>query len=156
MSIATIISNIMIKYSLLCSDCDAKFDGWFPNSKEYDKQKKKKQVQCPMCDSLRVDKALMAPNIKTKSKKSKLIKEREAITSSTMMPASQAQNIMRRIGKYVTKNFEDVGQNFYDEAKKSANGERDDKFYGTPTDKEVDSLLEDGIDLFHVPKVKDN
>jgi hypothetical protein len=146
----------MIKYSLLCDECNAKFDGWFPNSKEFDNQQKKKQVQCPMCDSYHVNKALMSPSIRKQSKKSKIEKAKEEITGNTMMPASQAKNIMRRIGKYVTKNFEDVGDNFYNEAKKSANGDRDDKFYGTPTENEVNELLDDGIDLFHVPKVKDN
>jgi hypothetical protein len=35
-------------------------------------------------------------------------------------------------------------------------GERDEKFYGTPSDKKLIKLLDEGIDLFHVPKVKDN
>ena len=40
----------MIKYALIC-ECDAEFEGWFPDSASYDKQKKAGQVTCPMCDS---------------------------------------------------------------------------------------------------------
>jgi hypothetical protein len=73
-----------------------------------------------------------------------------------MMMASQAKHVMRKIRDYVKKNFENVGDNFYDEAVKADEGERDDKFYGTPSESEIKELLEDGVDLFHVPEIKDN
>ena len=63
---------------------------------------------------------------------------------------------LRKISKYVEKNFENVGKKFYKEAKKANKGKRDEKFYGTPSDEEVNKMLDEGIDLFHVPKVKDN
>ena len=144
----------MIKYSLLCYECDSKFEGWFPGSKEYTQQKTKKLVQCPACDSHDVDKAVMSPNIGKKSNQKKDIKS--MTQTDTMMPASQAPALMNRLNKYITKNFENVGDKFYREAKKNIKGKRDDKFYGTPSKKQVDDLLKDGIDLFHVPKVKDN
>ena len=53
----------MIKYKLRCQ-CNHEFEGWFPSSKEYTRQKNKGMVQCPMCDSKEVDKAIMAPNVK--------------------------------------------------------------------------------------------
>ena len=53
----------MIKYKLKCR-CTAEFEGWFPSSKDYTKQKNKGMINCPMCDSTSVDKAMMAPNIK--------------------------------------------------------------------------------------------
>jgi hypothetical protein len=149
---AIIISNYMIKYTLICEN-NHEFEGWFPNSKEYGRQQKKQMICCPSCDSSAVTKAIMAPNVnKSKTK----VKNKPMPVQNQMMPASQAHNLFRRIGKYVKKNFEDVGENFYKEALKSDNGERDDKFYGTPSDKQVDDLLEKGIDLFHVPKSKDN
>ena len=70
--------------------------------------------------------------------------------------AGQAKSVLRRISKYVEKNFENVGKKFYKEVKKSQAGKRDEKFYGTPSDEEVNKLLDEGVDLFHVPKVKDN
>jgi len=150
---AIIISNYMIKYTLICEN-NHEFEGWFPNSKEYGRQQKKLMICCPSCDSSAVTKAIMAPNVKKSKTKSQ--KKSNYSQKDQMMPASQAHNLFKRITKYVKKNFEDVGENFYKEALKSDNGERDDKFYGTPSEDQVNDLLEKGIDLFHVPKSKDN
>ena len=146
----------MIKYRLIC-DTEHEFDGWFPNSREFTKQKKAGQIICPICDSKNVDKALMAPGISKSTNARKLARIREeALDSNQFMPASQAGNVLKRIGRYVKKNFENVGDRFYEEAVKCEEGDRDDRFYGTPSKEETDKLLEKGIDLFHVPKIKDN
>ena len=60
----------MIKYKLICKDCNIKFDSWFASSNEYEKLKKRKFLTCHSCNSLKVEKTLMAPqliNSKTKS-----------------------------------------------------------------------------------------
>lgn len=147
----------MIKYKLIC-DLEHEFDGWFPDSKAFDSQKKQGYLTCPICESSDVNKAIMAPNIKkSKEKNSKKLEAyKKTVTNDQMMLASQAKNVMRQIRKHITKNFEDVGDKFYDEAVKASEGERDDKFYGTPTKEEVNDLLDDGVDLFHVPDIKDN
>ena len=36
----------MIKYSLICKDCDLTFESWFASSKEYEKLKRKKFLNC--------------------------------------------------------------------------------------------------------------
>jgi len=148
----------MIKYRLIC-DSEHEFDGWFPDSKSFDTQKKKGQLTCPVCDSGKVDKALMAPGVQTSKKKKtekKLESYRKSITSDEMMLASQAKTVMRRIKKQIETEFENVGDKFYDEAIKASEGQRDDKFYGTPTKEQINDLLDDGVDLFHVPNIKDN
>ena len=53
----------MIKYKLICKNCNYIFDSWFSNSKEYEKLKKKKYLNCHICDSRRIEKTLMAPNV---------------------------------------------------------------------------------------------
>ena len=53
----------MIKYNLTCNDCDNSFDSWFSSSKEYEKLKKLKHLNCHYCNSLRVEKTLMAPTV---------------------------------------------------------------------------------------------
>ena len=149
----------MIKYRLIC-DNEHEVDGWFPNSREFTRQKKQGQLICPICDSRNVDKAVMAPGISKSAKSAnarRLAQARaETLSADQMMPASQAKNVLEKISKYVTKNFENVGDRFYQEAVRCEEGERDDQFYGTPSKEETDKLLEDGIDLFHVPRLKDN
>ena len=56
----------MIKYSLTCKDCDLNFESWIGSSKEYEKLKRKKLLNCHSCNSLNVDKSLMAPSINKK------------------------------------------------------------------------------------------
>ena len=57
----------MIVFNLLCKDCDYKFETWFSDSSEYEIQLKKKLINCPNCNSYKISKSLMAPNISKKS-----------------------------------------------------------------------------------------
>ena len=153
----------MIKYQLKCSD-NHEFEGWFDSSTAYDEQKKKGWIGCPICDSVKVDKAIMSPSIgkkNTQKKTKRTVKEkitdmRSAYVDNKMMLAKQAHGVMRHITKYIENNFENVGDRFYKEVHRADAGERDEKFYGTPSEEEVNKLLDEGIDLFHVPKIKDN
>ena len=66
----------MIKYSLICKSCDLTFESWFASSKEFEKLKRKKILNCHNCNSLDIEKSLMAPNlISKKSSKTKQEKE---------------------------------------------------------------------------------
>ena len=59
----------MIKYSLKCQDCLVEFDSWFSSSKEFERLKKLKFLNCESCGSLKVQKSLMSPYLaKTKKK----------------------------------------------------------------------------------------
>ena len=58
----------MIKYKLICNDCEITFDSWFASSKEFEKLKRKKLLNCHNCNSLKVDKSLMAPTLMNKNK----------------------------------------------------------------------------------------
>ena len=53
----------MIKYRLECEDCKSKFDSWFSSSKEFDKLRKLKFINCNSCDSKKIKKSLMSPKI---------------------------------------------------------------------------------------------
>ena len=53
----------MIKYKLVCKDCNNIFDSWFSSSKEYEKLKKRKYLNCHICNSRKIEKTLMAPNV---------------------------------------------------------------------------------------------
>ena len=53
----------MIKYKLICKDCDLKFDSWFASSNEYERLKKKKLLNCHSCNSVKVKKTIMAPQL---------------------------------------------------------------------------------------------
>jgi hypothetical protein len=141
------VNNIMIKYQLRCR-CTHEFEGWFPDSKQFIKQKNKGMINCPMCDSTAVDKAIMAPNVKTSKKKT--------IPDDYFVMGESAEQILRKLNKKIKKDYQDVGTNFAKEARKAHKGKRNQKFYGKPTKEETNKLLDEGIDLFAVPDYKDN
>lgn len=156
----------MIKYQLNCNN-EHQFDGWFPNIAEFERQQEKKLLICPLCDSNQVDRAIMSPGIgKSKSKsKTKTTSKSQSdneefykaqFTDDTMIPASQAKNILRKIRKKIVREFDNVGYRFMKEYRKHEKGERNDKFYGVPSKEEVKELVEEGVDLFHLPNVKDD
>ena len=66
----------MITFNLNCKTCSSEFEGWFDSTSDYESQKRKKLLLCPSCNSHKIVKSLMAPNLASKSnKQSKKIKK---------------------------------------------------------------------------------
>ena len=63
----------MIKYQLICNDCNLVFDSWFASSKEFERLKKKKLLSCHKCNSIQIKKSLMKPNVLNKKKNEKKV-----------------------------------------------------------------------------------
>ena len=68
----------MIKYNLKCKN-KHEFESWFLDSKEFEKLKSKKMIECIFCKTKSVEKSIMAPSVLSqeqnqKNKKSTLIK----------------------------------------------------------------------------------
>ena len=61
----------MIKYKLNCKNCNLTFDSWFANSSEFEKLKKRRLLNCQNCNSIDINKSLMAPNFINNSKDQK-------------------------------------------------------------------------------------
>ena len=55
----------MIHYTLRCDRGHA-FESWFQSSSAYESQEKRKLVNCPVCGSVKVERAIMAPRIVSK------------------------------------------------------------------------------------------
>ena len=55
----------MIHYNLRCEKGHA-FESWFQSSAAYETQEKRKLVNCPVCGSAKVERAIMAPQIVSK------------------------------------------------------------------------------------------
>ena len=130
----------MIVFNLICSDCDYPFEGWFDSSSEFERQKKRKLVNCPNCDSNNVKKTLVAPNVSKKSN-SKKITHKKTIASN-----------INKIKKIVEDNFDYVGDKFSDEAKKIKYGETEDRpIYGEATIEQTKELIDEDISVTPLP-----
>ena len=137
----------MILYQLQCCD-EHSFDGWFRDSATYEKQAASGDIECPYCGKTEINKAPMAPNIGKAS---------DDVNAPTTEARAQkvAQKILEAATKareYVENNFEDVGDDFADEARAMHNGEREEgDIYGNATDAEEKELEEEGVDFVRIP-----
>tara|TARA_Y100000741_G_scaffold268638_1_gene208881 strand:+ start:296 stop:727 length:432 start_codon:yes stop_codon:yes gene_type:complete len=136
----------MIKYNLLCKKCELTFDSWFASSKEYDKLKVKKLINCHGCGSLKVEKNLMAPkligkNLRNKNEKNDLINYQKI------------RKTINEYQKFIKKNFDYVGKNFAHEARSIhySNKNKHKGIYGTASKQDLKELKEEGIDTQMVP-----
>ena len=140
----------MIKYQLTCKDCELAFDSWFASSKEYDKLKKKKLLNCHNCGSLKVEKSLMAPTlINTKNSSQSLVNDLEKI-SKIKKTIKEYQNFIKKNFKYVGKNFAYEARSIHYNSKKKNIG-----IYGTASKEELKELSEEGIDAQMIPWIDD-
>lgn len=142
----------MIKYRLICKQCEATFDSWFASSKEFEKLKKKKLLNCHYCNSLKVEKSLMAPKLMQNNQNKRSDLELNKI--------KEIKNTIKEYQKFVKNNFEYVGKNFAYEARSIhyKNKKKEKGIYGTASKKDLQELKEEGIDTHEIPWIeeKDN
>ena len=133
----------MIKYLLKCKN-KHEFESWFSESKEFEKLKKRKLIECIFCRSKIIDKSIMSPNI-TGNKK---VKESKFDNEEFI----KVKKDLIKIRKFVEKNFEFVGDRFTREIRDIYyNNKKNKNIYGTATLEEKLELKEEGIDLASVP-----
>ena len=130
----------MIVFNLNCSDCSFTFEGWFENTKDYNKQIKQGLVCCPTCNSSQIKKGLMAPNLAKKSN-TKISKRNKSIASN-----------VKKLRKIIEKEFDYVGDKFTEEAKKIKYGETEERaIYGEASIDQTKELLDEDIDVLPLP-----
>jgi len=133
----------MIRYNLICA-LDHEFEGWFSSSADYDEQSASGLLSCPACGTKKVEKAIMAPAVKTARK----VESREADAAKAM--SAMAAKIRTEIGK----TCENVGENFAEEARAIHYGEKPERgIYGSTTDEESAELKEEGIAAHPLPDI---
>ena len=139
----------MIKYKLVCKNCDLSFDSWFASSLEYEKLKKKNFLCCHRCSSKKVEKTLMAP---------KLIKKSELKNfEQKKLKFKEINKKIKEYQKFIKNNFDYVGENFVYEARSIhyGNKKKHKGIYGTATNDEIKELIEEGVEAELIPWIED-
>ena len=140
----------MIKYKLICKHCDLKFDSWFASSNEYERLKKKKFLNCHKCNSIKVEKTIMAPQlINYKSKIDEKI---------NLQKYNRVKKTIKDYQKFIKDNFKYVGDNFAYEARSiHYKGKKKSKgIYGSASKEDLKELKEEGIDTQMIPWINEN
>jgi hypothetical protein len=159
----------MIKYALVCDKKHA-FESWFADGAAFDKQAKRKLIACPVCDSSKVEKAIMAPRVVAKKGLKPTIElpgpSAEAAASAppalptpVAMISPQEQEFrakLKELRDHLVKNADDVGGRFPEEARKMHYGETEHRsIYGVASPDEAKELLEEGIECHPLPVLPD-
>ncbi len=138
----------MITYALLC-DNQHRFDAWFRSAEAFDEQLARGIVSCPVCASIRVEKALMAPAVARSGS--------DKVTVSSGHPQqAEIRELLRAMRRKVVSEADYVGDRFAEEARKIHFHEADARgIYGEATRDEVAGLIDDGVDFLPLPNLPD-
>jgi hypothetical protein len=168
----------MIRYALNC-DQGHTFESWFANSAAYDKQAKRGLVACPACGSVKVEKAIMAPNlgqaaiaeprprasIPAPAPPAPSLPQAAPMppippkTPVAMMSAAERElrHKLRELRDHITKNAHYVGPRFPEEARKIHYGEAEHRsIYGEASPEDAKQLHEEGIEFHPLPILPDD
>ena len=132
----------MIKYNLTCK-CKCTFDSWFASSEEFERLIKRKLITCIECDSNKVNKSIMSPNI---SNSKKINKESYKFQKDIKKKIIEYQKFIKQNCKYVGDNFAKEVRTIHYDNKKNTKG-----IYGKVTAEEIDELNEEGIETTIIP-----
>ena len=154
----------MIRYNLRC-ERDHAFESWFQSSSAYEAQEKRKLVNCPVCGSAKVERAIMAPQIVSKKSKD-IAAPAAAATTEVTAPAStplmmaqerELRAKLKELRDHIVKNADNVGERFPNEARKMHYGDIEHRpIYGEASPEEARSLIDEGVEVSPLPVLPDD
>ncbi len=157
----------MIRYTLSC-ERGHEFESWFANSAAYDKQAKRGLVTCPLCNSAKVEKTIMAPNLAPRLARTDVAEPAAPPATPPAAPAKgpvammspperELRQKLKELRDHVTKNATNVGAKFPEEARKIHYGETEHRsIYGEASPQEAKALHEEGIEFHPLPTLPDD
>jgi len=144
--------NSVILYDLICNK-DHVFEVWFRDAAACEAQLAAGALACPTCGSTMVDKALMAPSL-AKAKAPPEVKPPKLATKAAMETeeAGKVRRALTELRDKIEKDFDHVGPQFAEEARKIHYGEAENRnIYGETSAEEAQDLTEEGIDISRIP-----
>ena len=148
----------MIRYAMNCNNSH-EFEGWFGSSADFDAQKDRGLLTCPICGSDHVDKALMSPSIRTADSGKNAASDAPAETRNLAATQMNSQVIekIRELRNVIVANTEDVGNRFAEEARLIHYGESEARGIRGQADREqAQSLIQEGIDIMAIPDLPED
>ncbi|GGA07934.1 DUF1178 family protein [Neptunicoccus cionae] len=143
----------MISYTLKCEH-GHQFDSWFQSAEAFDKLLAADMITCSVCGALGVEKAVMAPRVRTgrDAAPRPVTPTSEKSVGPLSAPASPAEQALAELRKMVEKNSENVGEDFATEARRIHEGEAPERsIYGQAKPDEAKALIEEGIPVAPLP-----
>jgi hypothetical protein len=146
----------MITFDLSCEN-DHRFEGWFRDRDDFEDQKERGLISCPLCGSSEILKRLspvavhVGRRTAAPARRAPASAEGEAESPSPQEQVPGPGAFFRALAQFVETHFEDVGASFAQEARKIEEGEGPARnIRGTTTSEEEESLREDGIEFLKI------
>jgi len=128
----------MIIFDLKCAPQGHVFEAWFASNEDFEKQRGRGLVACPICGAADVEKAPMAPRVGAKD------------NPDTDMKAMLSE--MARAQKKMLETSEHVGDRFPDEARAIHLGEAEARsIHGRARPADAETLRDEGIAISPLP-----
>lgn len=145
----------MIRYALICHRQHG-YESWFRDAAAYEDQAARQLLSCPLCGSVEVEKAVMAPQIARKDRGEEI----EAATQPMALVQPQAGELITKLKALraeLLENSEDVGKRFVEEARRIHFGETNARpIHGQASLEDAKALLEDGVNVQPLPVLPDD
>jgi hypothetical protein len=147
----------VIVYNLGCGN-DHRFEGWFASPEDFERQTRSKLLSCPLCGSGEISRLPHASHVSTGStaraaeKPAQAQSQTQAGRGVPQQYANLGAELLSHLIDKVIENTEDVGRAFPEEARKIHYKEAPERHIrGSASNKEVEALRDEGIDVVAVP-----
>lgn len=135
------------------------FEGWFASEDDFQDQRTRQLVECPLCGDVEVTKLPSAPRLNLSGASADDTASSASATGPTAAAASVAnlppaalQAAWMHVVRRVMAQTEDVGQRFAEEARRMHYGEAEERaIRGQATPAQTEALLEEGIAVMPLP-----
>ncbi|HWP19725.1 MAG TPA: DUF1178 family protein [Burkholderiaceae bacterium] len=128
------------------------FEGWFASEDDFQDQRERGLIECPLCADTEVQKLPSAPRLNLSAAKVEAAAVAPADTKQ-MSPEAQTLHAMwLRAVRHVMDHTEDVGERFAEEARRIHYGEVEARnIRGQASREDTEALLEEGIEVLPLP-----
>jgi len=134
----------MIVFDLKCGNAHV-FEAWFGSSADYEQQRERGLVSCPVCDDQNIGKAVMAPAVSSKSN------QREGkVPVATGGEAAELARLLA-MQRELEAQSDWVGPRFAEEARARHEAGTARPVHGEASLAEVKSLVDDGVPVMPLP-----
>jgi hypothetical protein len=135
----------MIVFDLRCDQAHV-FEAWFGSSADYADQQARGLLACPVCGSVEIDKAVMAPNVAPKGNRAQSVAPMQSPPSPEAIKAALAHIAAAQAKALEQSTW--VGRAFVDRARAMHLGDEDKApIHGQASVAEAAELAEEGVPI---------
>jgi hypothetical protein len=137
-------------FNLACEH-DHRFEGWFGSAEDYDSQRARGLIECPICADTAIRKMPAAPRLNLSGASEAPAAPKGEALGMPLDPRA-VQAMFMKVARSIVERTEDVGDRFADEARRIHYRESPERgIRGVASPDEARELTDEGIEVFSFP-----